>query len=371
MTALFVALPARATTQANKVASPAKTLPAQTVPRTEMDRAQPTWTVGSDIDVLAIEALLTRVLSASNAHQLDALMSAYAPRFVSGDHLTLKQVRNLIEETWKSYPAIQYVSKPLVIRVAGDWASVESIDSAKADIAASRETADQPGVLESHSRGMLHLQRIGTDWKIIGDTTLFESATIRYGSAKDMVLTLASPEQVAESAPYSAKLDVELAEGTFAVATIAKDPIVFPQPQPEERFRTLSSDRATLERVFEANGTHHNELVTATLGITTVSQDKENRPQVSLTGLATIVRRVNVIPQGQALPLINEDPAFQQVRISADGRIQVEPPQQANPKQEAHEAMVKPPKASLQAPVSGLFQAPVLRHSPVTDSWSL
>ncbi|MEB3245622.1 MAG: hypothetical protein VKJ06_06530 [Vampirovibrionales bacterium] len=313
------------------------------------------FTVGNAEDIEAIKALLKQVLTASNAHQIDALLSHYAPRFVSGDHLALKEVRSLIEETWKSYPNVSYTSKPLVIRVSGDWASVESLDTARAEIAATTETGGQSGELLSQSRGLLHLQRIGDKWTIVGDTTLYEAASIRYGSARDLNISLSAPEQVAEGAPYSAKLDAELKENTFAVATISKDPITYPQAQPEEKFRTISNDRQGLERVFEGNTAHRNELITATLGITSVSQDKDNRPQVALTGLATMVRRVNLIPQGQQIPKADEAPEKQLIKTSSDGKIDVTT--QAPPADEAPEA-VKPATTPAPAPKSSYLLAP-------------
>ena len=51
---------------------------------------------------------------------------------MSGDNLTLEQIRNLILDTWKVFPQIQYKSQPMEVRVHGDWATIESIDTATA-----------------------------------------------------------------------------------------------------------------------------------------------------------------------------------------------------------------------------------------------
>ena len=186
--------------------------------------------VKNNQDVSTIQKLLTRLLKASNSHNLDAVLQSYSHRFVSGDNLTLEEVRSLISETWTTYPDIKYQTKILEIRVNGDWATVESLDTATAtakfNVAITGD--DSPGKLNSQSRGLLFLHRIGKTWEIRSDATIYEQAAITYGDAKQMQVSLSAPDQVFAGEAYSAKVHTRLPEGMFAIATIARNRSTLP-----------------------------------------------------------------------------------------------------------------------------------------------
>jgi len=83
-----------------------------------------------------------------------------------------------------------------------------------------------------------------------------------------------------------------------------------------------------LERVFEANSLDHNELITATVGLTRISQDEQNRPVVNFEGLATLTKRVNVA----ALVSHKEAKAVASgnvVKVSANGKVDLRLPTNA------------------------------------------
>jgi hypothetical protein len=250
-------------------------------------------------DVTSILGVIQDLVSASNKHSLDAVLKHYSPRFVSGDSLSLEEIQHLIEDTWKTYPDIQYSTKTLEIRVNGDWATVESLDTGKATAIPESAISKTPGTLESRSRGLLFLKRIGKTWEIVSDYTVYESATILYGEAQNLKVALSTPDQVFSGEPYTAKIDIQMPAGTFAIATISKEPLVYPQLKPEEKFRSLSDEQDSLERVFTANHSNNNEMVTATVGLTQIGQDDQDRPTIKLNGIATIVKRVNVLPKSK------------------------------------------------------------------------
>jgi hypothetical protein len=308
--------------------------------------------VGADAkspDVVAIADVLSELLEASNKHLLDDVVKHYSQRFVSGDNLTLSQVQHLIQDTWSLYPDIKYTSKILEIRLNGDWATVESMDSTHATAqgdslmsamasnattanAASKAMASKEsntGALDSRSRGLLFLHRAGKVWEIISDTTLYETATILFGDAKTLKLGLSSPDQVFSGEPYTAKIEASMPTGSFAIASITREPLVFPQRSPEEKFRTLSDEQTSLERVFQANQGNRNEMVTATIGLTQVGQDDQEHPVVKLSGIATIVKRVNVLPKSKDddAGLTNGQP----VTHSASGLINTQHQQAISP----------------------------------------
>jgi len=269
-------------------------------------------------DIQSIVAIVDDLLGASNSKNLAGILNHYSPSFVSGDNLTLDQVRKLIEETWQVYPNIRYQSNILEIRVNGDWATVETLDEATATVKDEHGVINTPGELKSQSRGMIYLRRIGNTWEITSDSTLYENSTIVYGNAKGTPFSLSAPDHVFAGEPYSAKVNVDLPPGTVAIASITKDPLVYPQLKPVDKFRSITRQAGQLERVFDANEGNNNEMVTATIGLTQIGQDSEERPTVQFNGIATVIKRVNVVPKTNR----EEHPGhFQMVKTSADGKV--------------------------------------------------
>ncbi len=269
-------------------------------------------------DVKTIVALVNELLVASNRKDLESILNYYSPSFVSGDNLTLEQVRKLIEQTWEVYSDIQYTSEILEIRVNGDWATVETLDEATASVTDEQGVIDTPGQLRSQSRGMVYLRRIGGGWEITSDATLYENSTILYGDAKNTPFSISAPYQVFAGEPYSAKISVDLPAGTVAIASISKDPLVYPQMRPMDKFRSIARRTGNLERVFEANQNNNNEMVTATIGLTEIGQDAQERPTVQFKGIATVIKRVNVVPKTDRQDNSGEN---QLVKVSADGEV--------------------------------------------------
>ncbi len=302
------------------------TFPAVAAPAPKQPTYRVVGTAVSSQDVTEIVTLLNELVSASNRHDSETILKHYSPRFVSGDNLNLDQLRQLIEDTWKMYPDIRYESIPLEIRFNGDWATVETLDTSKAtarmDASANKPLGPmQTGLMTSRSRGMLYLKRVGKTWEVQSDNTLYETATISYGDASKLNVQLSAPDQVFAGEPYSAKVSVDMPEVGFAIASIAKDVLVFPQRQPDEKFRSLTAENTQLERVFDANQTNHNEMITVTIGLTQVGQDAQNRPSVKLDGITTVVKRVNVLPKSR-LASENDSPM---VNTSARGEGSVSP----------------------------------------------
>lgn len=284
-------------------------------------------------DLSAIRTLVEEMMQAANKHNLDGVMRHYAKSFVSSDGLSWQEMSNLVKETWESFPDIAYESDIDHVEISGDWAWIESTDRAQATTAStaaamrpSEEIATAPGRLVSETRGILYLQRIGASnkWEVVTEHTLSENAMVVYGEAARFPMRLSAPTQVLEGDSYSANVLMALPPDRFAVASIARNPITYPQPMLKERFRTVTPDRPALERVFEANETQRNELLTATVGIArlvepaaTGGEDEVRRPGIQMTGVATLVRRVNVVPKA-ASERATVDPV---VRHSASGLV--------------------------------------------------
>lgn len=273
-------------------------------------------------EVAAIQAMLSELLQASNKHDLDGVLKHYSPSFISGDSLSLKDIRGLVQDTWKMFPDIRYDSQVLEIRVNGNWATVESIDTATATAKVDPVVSDKPGVMKSRSRGLLYLHKVGKIWEIQSDYTLHEKALITYGPFDGVDIDVSTPEQVFAGESYTAKVSVGVPSGNIAFATLSQEPLTYPQHTGKDKFRTLSTDKTDLERIFKANLTNNNEVVTATVGFTEIGQDEQERPTINLRGIMTVVKRVNVISKSNYQDL---DPAQRIIRSTADGKVKLEP----------------------------------------------
>lgn len=283
--------------------------------------AIPTQTKAELQDISSVKLMLQDLMDASNRHDIDAVLKHYSPNFTSGDSLNLKDVRGLVQDTWQMFPDIHYNSQTLEIRVNGSWAAVESIDTASATTKVDPTVSDKPGIMKSRSRGLLYLHRIGKTWEILSDATLFEKATITYGPFDTVAIDVESPEQVFAGESYTAKVTVGIPTGNIAFATITQEPLTYPQHTSKDKFRTLSTEKTDLERIFKANTTNNNEVVTATIGFTEIGQDEQERPTINLKGIMTVVKRVNVIPKSFYKEI---NGAQQMTHTSADGKIKVD-----------------------------------------------
>lgn len=278
-------------------------------------------------DMTAVQELLRDLMAASNRHDMEGVLKHYSPNFISGDSLSLKDVRGLIQDTWKMFPDIQYSSQILETRINGDWATVESIDTATATAKVDPVISSKPGTMKSRSRGMLYLHRLGKQWEILSDATLYEKATITYGPFENVNIDVETPEQVFAGEPYTAKVKVGVPSGNIAFATLSQEALTYPQHSSKDKFRTLSSDKTDLERIFKANATNNNEVVTATVGFTEIGQDDQERPTINLKGILTVVKRVNVTPKSSYK---EENPAQQVTHSTADGKVKVDPTSNQN-----------------------------------------
>ncbi len=293
-----------------------------------LEQAKPEPLKGSPQDSSSVQNLLRELQEASNRHDIDGILKHYAPNFTSGDSLGVKEVRGLILDTWKMFPDIHYESQTLETRLNGNWATVESIDTATASAKLDPSVSTKAGTMNSRSRGMLYLHRIGKSWEIVSDATLYEKATITYGPYENIDIDVETPEQVFSGEAYTAKVLVSVPVGNIAFATLSQEPLTYPQHSEKDKFRTLSSDKTDLERIFKANSTNNNEVVTATIGFTEIGQDDQDRPTINLKGVMTIVKRVNVTPRSTFKEVSPESTI---IHSTADGKIKLNPESSDSP----------------------------------------
>lgn len=242
-----------------------------------------------------IENTLSNIETLWNAHNLDGVMSNYSDDYVNNDGLDKKAVTTLTQDFWKTYPDAKSVSKTKQVRIEGNFATIESRDMAVGTTSKEMPGMSSKGELQSLSEGQLYLKKIGNAWKIVGDRIDYEKVKVAFGLAKQLNAVFTAPEQVKAGKQYSAKLEVSLPPGLFAVGSITSQPLRFPQPSPTDSPRPLEAP--ALERVMSANNENRNELLTATVILT-------NPMRTSVMGVSFLTRRMNVI--AEPLPVKDE-----------------------------------------------------------------
>ena len=243
----------------------------------------------------SLEAMFDDMFKAWNDHDIDKLFTFYSKTFVTGDGISLEDYKELTKSLWDAYPNIKIENQKRTIRSQDQYATVSGIDFFYGHSKEMNEELNAKGFLNAISQGQIFLRRYGKSWRIVSDRIHFELVTVYYGDAKKYLdnhqIYFSSPEQVKAGDQYSATLYFILPENIKANATINKELIVKPSSEEplDESFQNISEHK--LERLFLANSTNHNELVSATIVIS------KGIIEPKLEGVLYISKRINVAPK--------------------------------------------------------------------------
>ncbi len=245
-------------------------------------------------EVDPVETVFQDIYDAWNTHNADKLFSYYSKSFVTGDGINKDEYRELTEKLWKTYPDIKIENQKKTIRSQDNYATISGIDFFYGTSAEPNEDLNKNGILNAISQGQTFLQKYGKEWKIESDSINFELVTVYYGNAKEYLdehqIYFSSPEQVKADDQYSGTLYFILPENIKATATINKELIQKPNDDSiEESFQVVNDHK--LERLFTANNTNHNELVSATIILS------KGIIEPKLDGILYISKRVNVLSE--------------------------------------------------------------------------
>lgn len=234
----------------------------------------------------------------TNSHDLEKLSELYAESFVNSDGFGKKVYFKLIKDTWDTYSDIMYDTVIRDIQVNGNYATVQTYETALAVTHEQSETVDAYGELRSNANSIYYLQKFGQKWIITAEQILNEQSQLKYGDARFIKMDLKAPNIVSAGGEYTAALDIELGDNEGAIASIEKQEIIHPLDQPKEIFRQLSGEN-DLERIFKANTKNINEYATASIGIAKAVPYDETKSRVYVSGIAFLMTRVNVIPENK------------------------------------------------------------------------
>lgn len=293
-----------------------------------------------DPRVVEVINVINGLLHAAENRDIDAFMKYYANNYISGDNLNRAELRQLILDTWKEYSDMTYESTLLEIRVNGNWITVESEDTSMAkNIQAPFEmfasgvpvylqffdAKKNDGLLTTRARNLMYLRKIGDEWRIDSDQSLYEDAVLRYGKTTGLNAEISVPDKVFAGQSYTAAVSASFPPDSVAVTSVNRSEMVYPQASFASVMRLMSPAENRLERVFTANTHNRNEMVSTSLGLLEGKRvvNAKGEPAVNLTliGVLTFVKRVNVAAKA---PDVTLDQLKGVVSRSANGKIDLE-----------------------------------------------
>lgn len=244
-----------------------------------------------DNNTRGVKSLLNTQIKYANKNNFDKFISTYDPNYKNGDGYDLEVYSKLVKELWENYDNIKYGIKIKDITFEEDGtAKVSLIETSRADIPVTKKMS---GVLKSEADSIYYLKKINGKWKVTSDKINEEVTSMLYGEAVDLNIKLSAPLEVTPGYEYTASLEFDPPKDTFAIASIAKDKVEYPQKQAKEVFRKLPDDHI-LERLFISNKDNANEYVIASIGLTK-ADIKDLSIKLSLTGFGYQIIRVNVV----------------------------------------------------------------------------
>ena len=253
-----------------------------------------------------IEALFDLQTQYTNKYDLKKLATLYADNYVDNDGYTKKVYFKLIQDTWDTYPDITYKTEIKDIKVNGDYAVVQTHETAVATDDEESDVIAAKGELYSTATCVYYLKRLNEKWLISAEQVVEERSTLKYGDARFVKMELNAPSLIGAGEEYTAELKVDLPKDHIVIASINKERIVQPVKKDTEVFKRLPEEQI-LERVFNANRDNINEYAVASVGITRSEKVNDDFVKVYMNGLAFIITRVNVVPKNNFVEIEEEN----------------------------------------------------------------
>ncbi len=228
----------------------------------------------------------------TNAHQLEDLKNLYSDSYKNSDGFDKQVYFDMVKKTWNLYPDVRYYTFINDSYINDNYAVVQTKEYAIGKTPGVSENIKGQGLVQSESSSLYYLEKIGSDWKITSNSIIYEKTTLKYGDARWLDMTLEAPALIQPGQEYTATLKIDTPSNVYVLASLTAEPIVYPQAQPKEVFRTVKKD-GVLERIFRANKDNLNEYSVASIGITKASITNPSSININITGMAFIMTRVN------------------------------------------------------------------------------
>ena len=228
----------------------------------------------------------------SENNDIEKLKSLYADDFINNDGFNKKTVFEMITKAQDAYKDIEYTTTIENIVTDGKYASVDIHEAAVGTTTKKQEQIDDYGLVASDITYTDYLKKDGNKWKISSSVVKSEKVALKYGETKNMPIEITAPRYVPEGSSYDVTIKTDAPNGVLVLGSIVNEPIVLPQVQNKDVFKSIKS--GLLERVLKANTDGNNEYAAVTVGITRATIEP---PDVvfTMTGMAFLMSRVNVL----------------------------------------------------------------------------
>lgn len=252
-----------------------------------------------------VKKVLYSHLNYANSYNMEGLKSLYASNFINADGLNKDIYFELIQKTWESYPDIKYKMDIKNIQIDENIAVVQVNERAEAATNSKSGLINEKGLLQSVSDSVYYLEKFNNEWQITSDHIVFEKTFLRYGSAKEINISLTAPAQIPANTQYTSTFKMDVPKDSLIIASIGQENITYPQTVAEEVFRRMP-DNGTLERVFKSNDKNINEYAVASFGITK-AEVKGTEIKIYITGIGFVMSRINVIPNNAFIKVAQDE----------------------------------------------------------------
>lgn len=241
-----------------------------------------------------ITKLFENYIKYGNKHNINKIKSLYDEKYVNADGFDYETYFKLVAQTWETYPDMTYTAEIKNITVNGDYATVQASETAKGNAKETSEYLDSHGNLDSTSEIVYYLKKNGNKWAIVSDSAISEKTFIKFGDAKDIAFDVVAPGMIGAGQEYSVVFAADMPRDKMLLGSITNEKITYPSERPKEVFRKLKAD-GLLERVVRANSDGYNEQAVVSVGITKTEVSGEQDIKLSVSGVAFLMTRVNVV----------------------------------------------------------------------------
>lgn len=274
-------------------------------------------------DEKAVKEVLKNQIAAANKYDYSSFIKHFSPQYINSDGFSLDVYSKLVEETWSTYSNIQYGQKIKNISIMGDDAIAEVCETANSQV---ESQYNLKGFLKSIANNVYFLRKTNDGWKIVSDVILSEDTYLAFGEMTKSSPTLTVPYQVLANSNYTAMLEYKVPKDSIAIASLNQERVTYPQESAKENYRKLSDD-GILERFFTANADDTNEYIVASVGLTRPILENKDL-QVTITGVAYLIKRVNVVPENKFMDKTNIVPVSERLKTISNDSVKNEDKEQ-------------------------------------------
>ena len=235
----------------------------------------------------------------SEKNNFEKLKQLYSDSYVNNDGIKKDTVFTMMQEASTAYKNVNYETELKVIKVQGNYATVEAVETATGETTKSYHNLPGVGSVTSKVVYTDYLKKEAGKWKIISSDIRGESVALKYGRAKLMTTEVTGPTCVPAGSEYDVSVKINSTSEDFVVGSITNEKIKYPQDQPKDVLKAMKYDE--ISRILKANTEGYNEYATISLAISQAEVEPE-AIVINMQGIAILMHRVNVVTPKEIAP---------------------------------------------------------------------